>query len=65
MGDLQRKKSGHKANYSKVKYRERWNNRHPEGRKVYSLRRRIKMFKRTIAVMERKLERLENITLRE
>lgn len=33
---------GHKPNRSKVKYRERWNSRHPEGRKVYSIRRKLK-----------------------
>ena len=54
------KRSGsHKANEAKVKYRERWNRRHPEGRKVYSLRRRISAFKRTIAIMERKVERIK------
>ena len=54
-----KRKGGHKSNEAKVKYRERWNHRHPEGRKIYSLRRRISAFKRTIAVMERKLERIE------
>lgn len=61
MGDLQRKKSGHKSNWSKVRYRELWNRRHPEGRKVFSLRRKIKRFQHTIEVMKRKLERLEKI----
>jgi len=60
-----RKRSGKKPGYAKKKQRERFNSRHPEGRKVYSLKRRINAFKRTIAVMERKVERLENKTLRE
>lgn len=53
------KRSGHKPNEAKVKYRERWNRRHLEGRKIHSLQRRINAFKRTITVMERKVERIK------
>lgn len=54
-----KQRSGKKPHLAKKKYRERWNNRHLEGRKIYALRKKIKMFKAQVSLMERKLEKLE------
>jgi len=62
MGKQRRvKASGHKANWAKTRYREKWNNRHQEGRKIYSLKKKVKHFQRQIVKMERKIERVSKL----
>ena len=53
------KASGHKANEAKYQQRIRWNYRHPEGRKIYSLKNRIKSHRIAIEAMQRKIKRLK------
>ena len=55
--------SGHAQNKSKKAYRLHWNNNHKEGRKVYSLRKRLgKMIKKgnikQAEIIEGKIEKL-------
>ena len=55
-------KSGHKPNWAARRRREKFRSRHPEGRKVYALKRKVKKLSKVdikqAEIVSKKLERL-------
>lgn len=49
--------SGHKPNWAKRRQRERFNLRHPEGRKEFARQKRLRRLAKRIAKRQRYLER--------